>query len=173
MADSIFTRKSRDGGTLETRWLVTRRSGGWLAVYATWADLADGDGRWRLTISAPAPSAQQLRDALCDLTDEVTAERIKQGFKDDGGNAVWLSTENQLNWSALAADTSAVTWPLTLKTGEDDDGGAVMREFASADEFAEFWNGCRSWILSCLASGWADKAEITSTRAAEMAAALK
>ena len=63
---------------------------------------------------------------------------------------VWLSVENQLNFTHATA-------PVTLKIGEDADMTAIYHEFQTAEELEAFNAACNAWKQQCLTDGWQEK----------------
>ena len=66
---------------------------------------------------------------------------------------MWLSEENQLNFSTAIA-------PVNLKIGEQADGTPVYHDFETAKQLANFWKDCLAWKQQCLTDGWAEKDSI-------------
>lgn len=85
---------------------------------------------------------------LADINDKVKTAIIS-GFVWDG-NSVWLSEENQLNFSQAAV-------PVTLKIGEQEDGTPVYHSFESKSDLKAFNDACIAWKQQCLSDGYAEK----------------
>ena len=84
-------------------------------------------------------------------------ERILSGFSFEGAS-VWLSTENQLNYTAafqLATSTGGSSLPVTLKFGADD--SPVFRTFSSLEDITAFYRAMQQHISSAVAWGWEQK----------------
>lgn len=85
---------------------------------------------------------------LADINDRVKTA-IVSGFVWNN-KPVWLSEENQLNFSQAVA-------PVTLKIGEDEDGTPVYETFDTQDAVKAFADACSQWKQQCLTDGWAEK----------------
>ena len=95
------------------------------------------------------PSFEQAKDAIiADINERVKA-KIIGGFV-WGEKPVWLSEENQMNFS------QAVT-PVTLKIGEQEDGTPVYETFETKTALKNFNEACIQWKQQCLSEGWAEK----------------
>lgn len=92
------------------------------------------------------PTLEQAKQAVIqDINDRVKTAIIS-GFTYEG-NPVWLSQENQLNFS------QAVT-PATLKIGEEQDGTPIYKTFSDAAELKAFNDACALWRQQCLTEGY-------------------
>lgn len=95
------------------------------------------------------PTLEQAKQAVIqDINDRVKTAIIS-GFTYEG-NPVWLSQENQLNFS------QAVT-PATLKIGEQADGTPIYKTFSDAAELKAFNDACALWRQQCLTDGYQKK----------------
>lgn len=95
------------------------------------------------------PTLEQAKQAVIqDINDRVKTAIIS-GFSYEG-NPVWLSQENQLNFS------QAVT-PATLKIGEEQDGTPIYKTFSDAAELKAFNDACSLWRQQCLTEGYQKK----------------
>ena len=63
---------------------------------------------------------------------------------------MWLSIENQLNFSQATA-------PVTLKIGEQEDGTPVYHTFETQQDIADFCTACTQWTQQQRESGWQEK----------------
>ena len=98
------------------------------------------------------PSLDQIKEAvLADINQRVKTAIIS-GFTYEG-NPVWLSQENQLNFSQAVV-------PATLKIGENQDGTPIYKTFSDADELKAFADACILWRQQCLQEGWQKKDSI-------------
>ena len=96
-----------------------------------------------------------LADVKAAIIDDID-ERIKAqiiGGMVWNGKPVWLSIENQLNF------TNAVA-PVTLKIGEQEDGTAVYEDFVDAEQLAAFCTACNNHKQNTLTAGWLEKDSI-------------
>ena len=66
---------------------------------------------------------------------------------------VWLSEENQLNFSQAVV-------PVTLKIGEEEDGTPIYHQFDTAEDLKAFSDACNAWKQQCLTAGYAEKDSI-------------
>jgi hypothetical protein len=69
---------------------------------------------------------------------------------------VWLSIENQINFSQATA-------PTRLKIGEEVDGTPVYHEFDTKASLKAFVDACLAWKNECLDAGRAEKEGIDWT----------
>ena len=63
---------------------------------------------------------------------------------------VWLSEENQLNFSQGVV-------PVTLKIGEQEDGTPIYHKFDTDEELRAFNDDCNVWKQQCLTEGYKEK----------------
>lgn len=96
-----------------------------------------------------ALTLQDVKAAIIADINDRTREAIIGGFVWEG-KPVWLSEENQLNFSTAQA-------PVTLKIGEQEDGTPVYHHFATAKALTDFWQTCVAWKHQCLTDGWTEK----------------
>ena len=85
---------------------------------------------------------------IADIDERVKTQII--GGMTWNGKPVWLSIENQLNFS------QAVT-PVTLKIGEQEDGTPVYEDFETTEKLAAFCTACNTHKQNTLSSGWSEK----------------
>ena len=69
---------------------------------------------------------------------------------------VWLSEENQLNFSQAVV-------PATLKIGEQQDGTPIYETFDTKTELKAFNEACTLWKQQCLSEGYNEKDAIDWT----------
>lgn len=69
---------------------------------------------------------------------------------------VWLSEENQLNFSQAVV-------PATLKIGEQADGTPIYETFDSKTDLKAFNEACTLWKQQCLSEGYNEKDAIDWT----------
>ena len=105
------------------------------------------------------PKKQLSQLTLADVKAAIIAdidERIKSqiiGGMIWSGKPVWLSIENQLNFTHAVA-------PVTMKIGEKEDGTAVYEDFVDAEQLAAFCTTCNNHKQNTLAAGWEEKDSI-------------
>lgn len=63
---------------------------------------------------------------------------------------VWLSEENQLNFSQAVV-------PATLKIGEQEDGTPIYETFDTKTTLKAFNDACSLWRQQCLSEGYSEK----------------
>ena len=95
------------------------------------------------------PSFEAVKAAILNDIDERVKAQIIGGFVWNE-KPVWLSIENQLNFSQA-------TSPVTLKIGEQSDGTPIYQEFATKAELKAFNDACNAWKQEQLTAGWAEK----------------
>ena len=109
------------------------------------------------------PKNQLSQLTLADVKSAVIAdidERIKAqiiGGMVWNDKPVWLSIENQLNF------TNAVA-PVTLKIGEQEDGTAIYEDFENSEQLTDFRTACNNHKQNALTAGWTEKDGIDWTR---------
>ena len=95
------------------------------------------------------PTLEQMKQAVIqDINDRVKTAIIS-GFTYEG-NPVWLSQENQMNFSQAVV-------PATLKIGEEQDGTPIYKTFSDAAELKAFNDACSLWRQQCLTEGYQKK----------------
>ena len=85
---------------------------------------------------------------LADINAHVK-EKIVSGFVLNG-NPVWLSEENQMNFSQAVV-------PATFKIGEQEDGTPIYHTFETAEDMKAFNDAFIVWKQQCLAAGYQEK----------------
>lgn len=109
------------------------------------------------------PEQEELTKLITDEINARTSRKIIEGLTWDG-MAVWLSTENQLNFKLaydMAVQTEGASLPVEFKLGEQD-GNAVFRTFTTVEEITSFHNAIVEHIHSCLERGWKAKERVRS-----------
>ena len=82
-----------------------------------------------------------------DIDERIKAQII--GGMVWNGMPVWLSIENQLNFTNATA-------PVTLKIGEHD-GTPVYHDFENSEQLADFRAACNAHKQAALLAGWQEK----------------
>lgn len=108
----------------------------WLEVYLPKKQLS------QLTLS-------DVKAAIIDDIDERIKAHIIGGMVWNG-KPVWLSIENQLNFTNATA-------PVTLKIGEQEDGTPVYYEFENSEQLTDFRTACNNHKQTALSAGWQEK----------------
>ena len=95
------------------------------------------------------PTLQEVREFVLGVINQRITDRIVGGMTWQG-KPVWLSIENQLNFSQAVA-------PCTLKIGETTDSISINETFDTAEALKSFWDACLAWKDKCLSDGRAEK----------------
>ena len=95
------------------------------------------------------PTLEQVKAAVITDINARVKTAIISGFTYEG-NPVWLSEENQLNFSQAVV-------PATLKIGEQQDGTPIYKTFSDAAELKAFNEACALWRQQCLTEGYQKK----------------
>ena len=90
-----------------------------------------------------------VKAAIIDDINKRTDEKILSGLVWNG-KPVWLSIENQLNFTNATA-------PVTLKIGEQEDGTAIYEDFDTEEKLTAFCAACNAHKQNALTAGWAEK----------------
>ena len=98
------------------------------------------------------PSFEQVKAAIIADINARVKEKIIGGFVWND-KPVWLSEENQLNFSQAVV-------PVTLKIGEEEDGTPIYHQFDTAEDLKAFSDACNAWKQQCLTAGYAEKDSI-------------
>ena len=85
---------------------------------------------------------------IADIDERIKAYII--GRMTWNGKPVWLSIENQLNFTNATA-------PVTLKIGEQEDGTPVYHTFETQQDIADFCTACTQWTQQQRELGWQEK----------------
>lgn len=104
----------------------------------------------------------KIKEAIIADINARTDAKIISGFVWNG-ISVWLSEENQRNFSEaqrMANIDAAAVLPLTFKLGEDAEGQPVYHTFESVEELNSFYFSAFAYINKCLADGWQEKDSI-------------
>ncbi|EOA56917.1 hypothetical protein [Phocaeicola massiliensis] len=91
----------------------------------------------------------------------ATEEKIINGFVWNG-KAVYLSPENQLNFSAIER-SEKIPYPLILKINEQEDGTPIYHTFENADDFIAFSQAACAYVIKTVQEGWKEKDEVDWT----------
>ena len=101
------------------------------------------------------PNFEQVKQAIiADINERITAQII--GGMTFEEKPVWLSIENQINFTTASA-------PCRLKIGEEADGTPVYHDFENKAALKAFNDACLSWKNDCLEAGRAEKESIDWT----------
>ena len=100
-----------------------------------------------------------IKSAIIGDIDERTKTAIIGGFKWQE-KPVWLSIENQINFTTATA-------PCRLKIGEETDGTPVYHDFETKAALKAFNDACLAWKNVCLEAGRSEKEGIDWTPYAE------
>ena len=105
------------------------------------------------------PTFEQAKAAIiADINERITAQIV--GGMTFENKPVWLSIENQINFTTASA-------PCRLKIGEEADGTPVYHDFETKAALKAFNDACLAWKDQCLEAGRAEKESIDWTPYAE------
>ena len=107
----------------------------------------------------PNPDPGKVKDVIDAHINAKTDQRILSGFVWNGKN-VWLSDENQRNFSEAqraAMITNGASLPMTFKLGEDAQKNPIYHEFTTVEELTSFYLSVVAYINQCLNEGWREK----------------
>ena len=105
------------------------------------------------------PTFEDVKAAvIADINARIT-EQIVGGMTFEG-KPVWLSIENQINFTTASA-------PCRLKIGEEEDGTPVYHDFETKAALKAFNDACLAWKNEQLEAGRAEKEGIDWTPYAE------
>ena len=101
------------------------------------------------------PSFEQVKETIiADINTRITDQIIGGMVFEE--KPVWLSIENQINFSQATA-------PCRLKIGEEADGTPVYHDFDTKAQLKAFVDACLAWKNGCLDAGRAEKEGIDWT----------
>lgn len=124
-------------------------------------DIVEKDGGTAEYCEAGFDGKPTEEDIMRTITSHINGETdaaILRGFKWKG-QAVYLSTENQLNFAAIERN-GAINYPLTVKVNETEEGEAEYATFGSREAFAEFSQAASLYIIETVQEGWRRKDKI-------------
>ena len=105
------------------------------------------------------PTFEDAKAAIiADINERIT-EQIVGGMTFEE-KPVWLSIENQINFTTATA-------PCRLKIGEEEDGTPVYHDFETKAQLKAFNDACLAWKNEQLEAGRAEKEGIDWTPYAE------
>ena len=121
------------------------------------------DGTWSaesVTVeTAGKATAEDIIAAIASDIDTRTDAKILTGFVWEG-KSVWLSAENQRNFSEaqrVAMMTEGASLPVTFKIGEDAQHAPVYHAFTTVEELTGFFLQGVAFINTTLNEGWREK----------------
>lgn len=101
------------------------------------------------------PSFEKVKAAIiADINERITAQIVGGMIFED--KPVWLSIENQINFTTATA-------PCRLKIGEEEDGTPVYHDFETKAQLKSFNDACLAWKNEQLEAGRAEKEGIDWT----------
>lgn len=109
------------------------------------------------------PTMAEIKEFVYAVINAQTDEKIISGLVWNG-KPVWLSNENQFNFSEAdrKAENKADILPITFKIGEDN-GTPVYHTFKTYEELDGFYTLAFAYINKCLNEGWIEKDSIDWT----------
>ena len=110
------------------------------------------------------PTMADVKNAVWECINDRTDEKILTGFVWNG-KPVWLSAENQRNFSEgqRMAKGDPTILPIIYKIGEAEDHTPVYHTFTTFEELDGFYKQVFSYINQCLNDGWAEKDNVDWT----------
>lgn len=108
------------------------------------------------------PTKAEIKEAIEEVINEQVQETILSGLEYEN-NLVWLSAENQRNYTAHATQllNDETILPITEKLGTD--AAPVLVEFKTKAEYMTFYNAVSEHISSTINAGWKEKINIDWT----------
>lgn len=106
------------------------------------------------------PTLDEVKKVIADWCNEKTQAKITSNFTWDG-NSVWLSTENQLNYTMaynMSVKKGENFTPVTLKFGSEE--SPKYHTFQNLSELSDFYFGMCEFIQKTLNEGWEMKDSI-------------
>jgi hypothetical protein len=107
------------------------------------------------------PTLSEVKELVVSAINTATEEKIINGFVWNG-KAVYLSPENQLNFSAIER-SEKIPYPLILKINEQEDGTPIYHTFENADDFIAFSQAACAYVIKTVQEGWKEKDEVDWT----------
>ena len=101
------------------------------------------------------PTKEEVLEVIHSQMDAETDQKILSGCVWNGKN-VWLSAENQRNFSEAqraAMITNGAKLPITFKIGQSN-GEPVYHQFQTVEELTEFYLYVVDYIQNCIGYGW-------------------
>lgn len=120
----------------------------------------DDSAEWLEECFDHKPTITEVRNIINQYHNEQVDRKILSGYQWND-MAVWLSTENQLNYKSaydLAVQSGGTSLPVTFKFGTDEE--PVYHTFSSLDELSDFYRGAMEFINATLQEGWTTKDNI-------------
>lgn len=100
------------------------------------------------------PTEEELRAVIEAHVNEQTQERIIGGYQWKG-KQVWLSVENQQNYTS---DYLAGVLPVNVRVYDTDaDASGTVALIETPEELADFYNGMVQHVRQCIEDGWSVK----------------
>lgn len=108
------------------------------------------------------PTLLEIRNIICDYYNGIASQKILGDYTWQG-HKVWLSAENQADYTAiyLRVKTGENIFPIKLKFGNVD--APEYYDFAGVSEYAAFYNALQDHIQNCLQNCWKEKDDIDYT----------
>lgn len=124
-------------------------------------DKSETGWEWRHTFDHK-PTTAEVREIILSAINTYTEEKIVHGFQWNG-EAVYLSPENQLNFASIERSKS-ISYPLTLKINEQEDGTPVYHTFENATDFIAFSQAACAYVIETVQDGWREKDSVDWTK---------
>lgn len=101
------------------------------------------------------PSEEEIRETITAYINGQTDAAILRGFAWKG-QAVYLSTENQLNFASIERN-GRISYPLTVKVNETEQGESEYATFERKEDFTAFSQAASLYIIETVQNGWRRK----------------
>lgn len=143
-------------GISERRDEITRRGTEWYLYYGQGED---SQGKYVCRkVYDHKPTQEEVAADITALINSQVEETILEGLQWQG-HKVWLSAENQRNYSAIATlSDEDSTFPVVVKLGTD--GDPVKVTFQTKAEYLKFYGAVVKHIRDTVSEGWKEKEEI-------------
>ena len=125
----------------------------WILFYGLGKDEENSENGWEYRHTFDhKPTLSEVKELVVSAINTATEEKIINGFVWNG-KAVYLSPENQLNFSAIER-SEKIPYPLILKINEQEDGTPIYHTFENADDFIAFSQAACAYVIKTVQEGW-------------------
>ena len=134
----------------------------WILFYGFGKDDENSENGWEYRHTFDhKPTLSEVKELVVSAINTATEEKIINGFVWNG-KAVYLSPENQLNFSAIER-SEKIPYPLILKINEQEDGTPIYHTFENADDFIAFSQAACAYVIKTVQEGGKEKDEVDWT----------
>ena len=120
----------------------------------------DGTAEWIEEDFDHKPTIEEVKSTIIGWYNSQVDNKIVSGFKWNG-MPIWLSTENQFNYTAAfdaAVMSNGQTLPVTFKFGTDEE--PTYHTFATIEDLSDFYYKSMKHVQDTLSNGWEAKDKI-------------